>query len=147
METEIVAAARAWLGTPYIHQASVKGVGCDCLGLLRGIWRELVGPEPEGLPAYSADWAEAKRQETLRDALARHLAPVALHAIAPGNIVLFRMLTHGPAKHCGIVGQMDGRRTLIHARQNKRVSEEMFTGAWLRKLAYAFAMPSGGQAR
>ena len=35
----IVAEARAWIGTPYRHQASLKGIGCDCLGLLRGIWR------------------------------------------------------------------------------------------------------------
>lgn len=37
----VIAAARSWLGTPYHHQASRKGVGCDCLGLIRGIWREL----------------------------------------------------------------------------------------------------------
>jgi NlpC/P60 family putative phage cell wall peptidase len=48
---QIVAAARGWLGTPYHHQASVKGVGCDCLGLIRGLWRELLGDEPETLPA------------------------------------------------------------------------------------------------
>src|SRR5215207_7343246 len=35
---QIVAAARGWIGTPYHHQASVKGVGCDCLGLIRGLW-------------------------------------------------------------------------------------------------------------
>lgn len=44
----IVAEARAWLGTPYRHQASLKGVGADCLGLVRGVWRAVVGPEPEG---------------------------------------------------------------------------------------------------
>ena len=38
-------AARAWLGTPYRHQASVKGVGADCLGLVRGLWREVAGAE------------------------------------------------------------------------------------------------------
>ena len=42
----IVGAARGWIGTPYRHQASLKGVGCDCLGLLRGVWRELKGEEP-----------------------------------------------------------------------------------------------------
>ena len=55
----IVAEARAWIGTPYRHQASLKGVGCDCLGLLRGVWRAVVGGEPEGPPPNSADWAEA----------------------------------------------------------------------------------------
>ena len=33
----IVRAARGWIGTPYVHQASVRGAGCDCLGLLRGV--------------------------------------------------------------------------------------------------------------
>ncbi len=38
----LVTAARGWIGTPYIHQASLKDIGCDCLGLLRGVWREVV---------------------------------------------------------------------------------------------------------
>ena len=33
----ILAAAYDWLDTPYQHQASVKGGGCDCLGLIRGV--------------------------------------------------------------------------------------------------------------
>ena len=32
----------------------------------------------------------------------------------------------------------DEQLTLIHARQNKRVSEEAFSPAWRKKLAYAF---------
>jgi len=55
----IVDAARGWIGTPYRHQAACRGAGCDCLGLVRGVWRELVGPEPERLPPYAPDWAEA----------------------------------------------------------------------------------------
>jgi hypothetical protein len=39
----IVAETRAWIGTPYRHQASLKGVGCDCLGLVRGVWRAVIG--------------------------------------------------------------------------------------------------------
>jgi len=50
MATDVERIARSWIGTPYVHQASVKGVGCDCLGLLRGVWRELVGAEPEKMP-------------------------------------------------------------------------------------------------
>ena len=56
----VVAEARSWIGTPYQHQASLKGVGCDCLGLVRGVWRALYGEEPEHVPAYSRDWAEAE---------------------------------------------------------------------------------------
>ena len=39
----VVEAARGWLGTPYRHQVSLKGEGADCLGLVRGVWREVAG--------------------------------------------------------------------------------------------------------
>lgn len=51
----VVTAARGWIGTPYRHQASVRGAGADCLGLIRGVWRELYGAEPAEVPAYTAD--------------------------------------------------------------------------------------------
>ena len=74
----IVAEARAWIGTPYRHQASRKGVGCDCLGLVRGIWRGLLGPEPETAPPYSASWAESALpgSDPMAEAARRHLAAV-----------------------------------------------------------------------
>src|SRR5882762_8720471 len=34
---EIVAEAREWFGTPWIHQASLKGVGTDCIGYIGGV--------------------------------------------------------------------------------------------------------------
>ena len=40
---EALGIAYSWIGTPYRHQASRKGVGCDCLGLVLGVWRELYG--------------------------------------------------------------------------------------------------------
>lgn len=138
MATDIVAVARAWIGTPYVHQASVKGAGCDCLGLLRGVWREINGEEAETPPPYAPDWIGGG--ESLREALGRHLDEIALEDIAPGDVALFRMVERGPAKHCAVVAEKDGAPTLIHARQNKRVSEEAFTLAWRRKLAYAFRM-------
>ena len=57
----VIAVARSWLGTPYHDQASLRGVGCDCLGLARGVWRQVVGPEPFLIPAYSRDWGRPAR--------------------------------------------------------------------------------------
>ena len=65
--TKVIAAARGWLGTPYHDQASVKGVGCDCLGLARGIWREVVGSETLPVPPYSRDWGEIGTREVLAE--------------------------------------------------------------------------------
>jgi NlpC/P60 family putative phage cell wall peptidase len=136
--TDIVGAARGWLGTPYVHQASMKRHGCDCLGLLRGVWRELAGDEPETPPPYSGDWAEASGEETLYAALVRHFREIEKTRMAPGDIALLRMAPKSPAKHCAIIGEKDGALTLIHARQNKRVSEEPFSRFWRDRLSAAF---------
>jgi NlpC/P60 family putative phage cell wall peptidase len=135
----IVAIARTWIGTPYVHQASLKGKGCDCIGMLRGVWRELkAAADPEILPPYSPNWAEETGQETLYDGLKRYLTEIALVDIKTGSVVLFRMVPTGPAKHCGIIGAQDEALTLIHSRMNKQVNEEPLSSSWRKKLAYAF---------
>ena len=136
--TDIIRAARAWIGTPYIHQASVKGAGCDCLGLLRGVWRELHGGEPETAPPYSPDWAEATGEETLYTALSRHLREIDKRDMAAGDVALFRMAPNGPAKHCGILASNPHGLTLIHARQNKCVTEEALSLSWKQRLVAVF---------
>jgi NlpC/P60 family putative phage cell wall peptidase len=137
MTPDIISAARGWIGTPYRHQASLRGVGCDCLGLLRGVWRDCFGAEPEIPPPYAPDWSVAGA-ESLRDGLARHLAALPLAALAPGDVALFRMGGGGPAQHCGIVAERGGALTLIHARQNAKVREEPFSPFWDARLAFLF---------
>lgn len=136
----IVAAARTWIGTPYHHQASLKDVGCDCLGLLRGVWREVMGEEPEAPPNYSWDWAEATGEETLRDAAARHLEPVELTAWRAGDVLLFRMSRTAPAKHCAIVSE-EWLPRMVHAWTGYAVAEVDMIAYWRRRIAYAFRFP------
>lgn len=135
---DIVEAARAWLGTPYHHQASLRGVGCDCLGLVRGVWRDVLGEEPEALPPYSPHWAESLGQETLAAAAMRHLAPVARGQEQPGDVLLFRWRVHLPAKHCAILSAPE---RIIHAHDGAAVAEVAFTPWWRRHLSHAFSFP------
>jgi len=134
----IVTEARAWIGTPYRHQASVKGAGCDCLGLVRGVWRACVGTEPEAPPAYAPDWAEAAGLETLAQAAARHLVPVARENSGAGDVLLFRWRDGYVAKHAAIAS---GAGTMIHAHDGAAVCEVALTPWWRRRLAYAFRFP------
>lgn len=62
---EVIAEARGWIGTPYRHQGRRKGVGCDCLGLLIGVWRAVYGQEPESAGPYTADWGGGGRRRPL----------------------------------------------------------------------------------
>lgn len=142
IRTRIVAEARAWIGTPYRHQASRKGVGCDCLGLVRGVWREVFGAEPELPPAYSADWAEASGRETLAEAAARHLVPIEIASAQPGDVLLFRWRAALPAKHAAILVASD---RMVHAHDGHAVSEVYFASWWRRRLAFAFAFPDNSR--
>lgn len=135
---EIVAAARSWIGTPYRHQASLKGVACDCLGLLRGVWREVIGPEPERAPAYSRDWAEATGREALLDAAARHLLRVEGCPARAGDVLLFRWRAHLPAKHCALA---TGEGTMVHAHEGAAVAEVAVAPWWDRHLVAVFSFP------
>lgn len=134
----IVEEARSWIGTPYRHQASLKGVGCDCVGLVRGIWRALYGAEPEVLPAYAPDWAEASGREPFADALARHCEPGDYAASTAGDIVLFRWRLGLTAKHAAI---MSSAERMIHAHQGIHVTEVALSPWWRRRIAYVFRFP------
>jgi NlpC/P60 family putative phage cell wall peptidase len=135
---EIVAEARAWLGTPYRHQASLKGVGADCLGLVRGVWRNVVGAEPEKPPPYTPDWAEALGEETLLGAARRHLSEMPVGEAREGDVLLFRMATGSPAKHAAVVS---GPGRIVHAYWGRAVCETRLAPWWERRIAAAFSFP------
>lgn len=139
----VVAAARGWLGTPYHDQASVKGVGCDCLGLARGVWREVVGPEPLPVPPYSRDWGEAGPFEVLADGAGRWMLMVPVAGAGPGALVLFRIRRGAIAKHIGILtGPANGPATFLHSYEGLGVIEEPLTTVWARRIALAFLFPA-----
>lgn len=134
---EIVAAARAWLGTPYRHQAATLGAGCDCLGLLRGVWRTLYGTEPPELPPYRADWRDLRHAATLQAAAATSLRPAGEDPMA-GQVALFRLHGLNLPKHCGILVAPD---RFIHAQERLGVVEANLTEGWRRRLADRFEFP------
>lgn len=137
LRQQVIAIARMWLDTPYQHQASVRNVGCDCLGLIRGIWRALYSVEPESPPNYTPDWAEECGEETLLQAARRWLWPA--DDPQPGDVLLFRMCAGSPCKHIAILVAPD---RLIHAYWGRAVVESWLDPFWSRRLAHSFSFPS-----
>jgi NlpC/P60 family putative phage cell wall peptidase len=155
---DIVAAARSWLGTPYHHQAAVKGAGCDCLGLVRGVYEELYGRPAETPPPYSRDWAEAASAETMLAAARRHLTEIDPCEARAGDVVIFRLRAGAMAKHAGILTCAPGIRPalahlavgpeeecaslrMIHAVEGAPVCEVHLNSWWRRRIAAAFRFP------
>lgn len=133
----VVETARLWLDTPYMHQHATRGRGCDCLGLIRGVWRDLFGSEPETPPAYTPHWGDFRRDEILIDALGRWM--VTSPGDMPGDVLVFRMRSGHIAKHCAI---RSGDDKMIHAYQGaNRVTEHHIGKYWQSRLVASFRYP------
>ena len=141
MSGAIITAARGWIGTPYVHQQSRRGAGCDCLGLLRGVWREVIGAEPEPIPAYSRDWSEPQGDERLWQAARRHLLDKDLEDVAEGDVILFRMRQSGVAKHLGLQAETGSSPSFVHAYSGHGVVESPLSRPWRRRIVARFEFP------
>jgi len=137
----IVAVARNWIGTPYVHQTAMRGAGSDCLGLIRGVWREVYGQEPEEVPAYSMDWSEPQGEERLWEAALRHLTPKSTDQAAAGDVLLFRMRQSAVAKHLGILSEAGSAPRFIHAYSRHGVVESPLSMPWRRRVVACFEFP------
>jgi NlpC/P60 family putative phage cell wall peptidase len=138
---DVVTAARAWIGTPYRHQAAWRGAGADCLGLVRGVWREVFGDEPEAPPLYTADWSEPQGEERLWQAARRHLIEKPPGPLVSGDVILFRIRAGAVAKHLGIVAQTGCATSFIHAYSGHGVVESPLSAPWARRIVARFEFP------
>ena len=133
---EIIAEARKWIGTPYQHQASCRGVGADCLGLVRGVYQAVCGQVLQTPPPYRA-YAQAAEGETLWQAAQTYLLPESLPP-RPGHVVLFRLNRYLPARHLAIVS---GPEHMIHALSGAHVCEVRISPWWRRHCVAGFSFP------
>lgn len=98
----IVAEARTWLGTPFHEQASVKGVGCDCLGLIMGVAAALGLAAVHGeLKAAAISYNPTRIDPALlKIGLGRHMDRIG--AIEPGAVLLWKVGRPLKAQHLAI---------------------------------------------
>lgn len=122
INAQVIETARTWIGTPYRHQAHLKGVGCDCIGLIIGVWQDLYGYVPDDfvLPPYSRSWAEETQLDLMTQYCKKYLNEVYAKDRQPGDVLLYRMIPNGPTKHAGILASTT---TMIHALYNHTISE------------------------
>jgi NlpC/P60 family putative phage cell wall peptidase len=135
---QVVAEALAWLGTPYRHQGRKRGVGCDCLGLVLGVWRAVYGVAPEQPGPYASDWAEAAGEERLLTGVRRIFAEKSFREMSAGDLLVFRWRPHLPAKHAGIIVGPD---RFVHAYEGTAVTLSALVPQWRKRIAGVFAFP------
>ena len=133
---DVAAAARSWIDTPYRHRASLRGHGADCLGLVRGVYRDLIGDEPLPLPIYAVVPQRAEG-ELIFDAACRALTPAGPEILC-GNMLLFRMRPLDPMRHMGV---MVSTTEMVHAASGRGVKCIGLTPWWRRHCGAVFDFP------
>jgi NlpC/P60 family putative phage cell wall peptidase len=134
---DLIAEARSWIGTPWRHQAAIKGVGADCVGFVRGAAEPFVGKVPLATD-YTTTWQLYRAEPRMYREFAARCEEVALDQFKPGDILLFGF-GKGPAHHCGYAAP-EGH--IIHCyREAGSVVEQDLTDWWRRKLRHAFRVP------
>jgi NlpC/P60 family putative phage cell wall peptidase len=136
IRTDALMEARRWIGTPYHHQASRLGAGCDCLGLVRGVWRSLYGDEPERFPPYAE--CLSRQNNGLTSGFQRWLIEIPLEDAVAGDVLVFAWRCGEPARHCGVIS---GSTHFIHAYWRRAVAESALTSWWNRRRIAAFSFP------
>lgn len=131
----LVACARQWIGTPYVHQHATRGHAVDCVGLIIGAGLE-AGVLPTWTPERWAPYAcygRAPNPAHMSKAIAEFLDPIdapASEAQPDGSVAFMGWREHLPM-HLAIMATLDGRRTMIHAFAHVgAVVEHGFSAEW-----------------
>ena len=126
---DILAEARTWIGTKWVHHQHVKGVATDCIGLVVETMRA-IGVCPDF--AYP-DYSPLARPGQILNILETYLLPVDRAHIQPADVILIKWRT--TPTHLGILGAwrhsgLSAPFSIIHAmRYPGRVIEVPFNGA------------------
>ncbi len=123
------AVLRSWIGTPFHHGASLKGVGCDCYGLIVGVARDM-GLRPPALPVYPHDPKALTDME--RAAVKEHFLSFARliprEETRDGDILIFS-LSQDPVHFAFRLTA----ETFLHADRHQGVMETRYTPSWQRR--------------
>lgn len=103
----IASVAEAWVDTPFRWQASVKGLGADCKGLVAGVARECGRPEAESVEALCGDYGLKVPVARLRQGMARLFDRVPIEDRQPGDVLLCKI--SGAAQHLAICAPAPGK--------------------------------------
>jgi NlpC/P60 family putative phage cell wall peptidase len=136
---KLIACAKEWIGTPYVHQASVKGVGADCVGFLKGVALETGLITPELAALLPRDYSRQPSAGELRRLTSRHLRLVPFGSRAPGDVVLMRFAEE--PQHLGMLTQVSPVDYVIHCAQHGVLAHRL-DSVWRARIVRVYRFPA-----
>jgi NlpC/P60 family putative phage cell wall peptidase len=103
---QVVTDARTWIGTPFKHDAEVKGAGCDCAHLLNAVYSR-AGKIPHlKFPQYPPDWFKhaADPEKYIVEEMKKHFREIKETEAKAGDVVV--MFIGKAWAHCGIISEI-----------------------------------------
>lgn len=133
---QIVAAARAYIGTPFVHQGRLCGVGIDCAGLVLGVAADL------GMRAVEVSgYGRSPDEDRFRSIVREHLDMIAWPEVLPGDVLTFQFVAE---QHLAIVATVSPC-AIVHAFEKVgRCVEQPLDAVWLRRLRGCYRFPEVG---
>jgi cell wall-associated NlpC family hydrolase len=122
----IIAAARACLGTPFVHQGRIPGVALDCAGLLIAV-AQAIGADYHDVLGYGPHPCGGLLEQALDDQPC--LEPVPIAQRSAGDLLLMRF--DAEPQHLSVYTG----GTIIHAYSNVgKVCEHRLASVWAARI-------------
>lgn len=142
---QIIAKAREYVGTPFVHLGRQKGVGIDCVGLVLCVAEDLGLVDSNGVLLLKTDYATYSPQPSGQGLVQRELVRRTKRKLAnqflPGDIVSLRV----PIEPChvGIITEYKGVPYIVHAYSGgeRKCIEHIFNAQWQRRVSTVFEFP------
>jgi len=137
---EVIDEARTWIDTPFVHQARVKGLGADCVGLIIGVAHKLKISDFD-FKAYGRQ----PNPEQMGHLLQENLVLVDKLQMKPGDVLWLNLVR---PRHLAIYTD---RGTIIHIDSRiaprkprgamGRCVEHRLDDAWRRRIVAVYRYP------
>ena len=136
----VIEEARTWIGTPWQHQAMVKGHGVDCAMFIAGVGLEVglvTEDDLNNIPAYPKDWHLHNTESMLIPILEQfEVSEIPLEEALPGDIVMFKVANC--ESHLGILTKQDWFIHAFTSSKVNRVVECRLDGRWTKRLSRVY---------
>ena len=134
---DILVEARTWIDTPWQHQGRLKGVACDCAGLILGVGDNAGGLVLEITDAMYQKFARYGHQpltHVMVQALAHWMIKLEHSSRALAGDVIYRRYGENPQHLAILTGPLlEPMSGVIHAlaRPSRRVVEQRTDQTWI----------------
>jgi cell wall-associated NlpC family hydrolase len=145
---QVVARARKYIGTPFVHQGRALGRGVDCVGLVLCVAEDLGLLDTLGKAFKRSDYGAYGRQpvnEFIYEECERRLQVIAptggiIPSLLPGDVLCLRV--PAVACHLAIVTALQGGLGIVHAYAGAgKVVEHTLDAKWIKRIAGVFSFP------